>query len=129
MTNNIDSSYSHTTRNAQLLKLVMIWGLGVSGSILGSIGITILGYMLVKANYPNPSEWSAELLGAGFGMVLSIPLGSLCGGLAGTAIFSMRGNSQRTTRNTGIVTLVVSALIAGVVLVPTGFIMFILEHI
>jgi hypothetical protein len=129
MTNNIDSSNSHTTRNAQFLNLVLIWGLAVSSSILGSIVITILGYMLAKANYPNPSEWSAELLGAGFGMVLSIPLGSLCGGLAGTAILSMRGYSQRPTRNASIVACLAGALFSGVVLVPTGFIMFILEHI
>jgi hypothetical protein len=109
-----------------------IWGLAVGGSILGSIVIAILGYMLVKANYPTrTSEWSAEILGAVLGMGLSVPAGIAGGGLAGTwrATSSKHADSKPAALNASSVALVVGALVSGVVLAPTTFFLFILEHI
>jgi len=132
MTDNIDQSDHRVTRGARSLELVLIWVLAVGGSILGSIVIAILGYMLAKANYPTrASEWSAEILGAVLGMGLSVPLGIVGGGLAGTwkATSSKPADSKPATLNASIVALVVGALVSGIVLAPTAFLFFILEHI
>jgi hypothetical protein len=132
MTDNINQSDHRITRRARSIELVLIWILAIGGSILGSLIIAILGYVLAKVNYPTKtSEWSAELLGAALGMGLSIPVGVVGGGLVGTGIatLSVYVNSWRTTLIASIIALVVGVLVSGVALVPIGFIIWLMEHI
>jgi hypothetical protein len=68
MTNNIDQSNPPVTRRARSPKPVTTWGWALSGSLLGSFVVAILGYILARVNYPaRASEGSAELLAAVLG--------------------------------------------------------------
>ena len=127
MTDNMNQSNHRIKNRARFFELVLVWVLAAGGSVLGSIVIAILGYFLARANYPNPSEGSAAVLGAVLGMGLSIPAGIIGGGGTGTRIVT--GNSSHTKLRALIVACLVGALVSGVVLMPVAFILFLLEHI
>jgi hypothetical protein len=124
-------AYHRVTHGQRILELIWIWGAAASGSVIGSILVGILGYYLAEVNYPNTNESGAALVGAAFGMIFSIPIGIVGGGLAGTmsAALLVYLNSWRPTLIASASALVMGTLSSGVALVPIGFVFFGLGHI
>ena len=124
-------AYHRVTRGQRIGELLLIWGVAAGGSIVGSILVGMLGYFLSRVNYPNTNESGAALVGAAFGMLLSVPIGIVGGGLAGTllAALLLYLNSWRPTLIASAGALVMGAVVSGVALVPIGFVFFGIGHI
>lgn len=124
-------AYHRVTHGERIPELFLIWVMATGGSMLGSILVGILGYYLAQVYYPNTNEAGAALVGAAFGMIFSIPIGFVGGGLVGTMIaaFLVYLNFWRPTLIASASALVMGTLISGVALVPIGFIFFGIGHI
>jgi hypothetical protein len=112
--------------------LLAVWGAAFLGGTLGSVVIGLIGIRLAYVSYPNSElDQGAALVGAVCGSFLSIPIGIFVGGLAGVLIynFSSRRNSPRPAVPASLAAFMISALIAGVSLVPVGVLFFGLGHI
>ncbi len=116
-------AYLRLTRGARLLELVLVWIVAAGGSIVGSLIVAALGYILEK------SERSFEPIAAAIGMLFSIPI--VVGCVAGTMIAALLIyiNFWRPTLIASAGALVVSAFISGVALVPVGIFILALSHI
>jgi hypothetical protein len=122
-------AYDRVTHGARLRELLLIWIVAVGGSVVGSIISGILVFYLYGVQHPEES-YGAHLA-AGLGMIVSIPVGGVGGGLAGTMLAALLVylNTRRPTLIASIGALVVAALVSGVALVPIGLIVFGIEHI
>jgi hypothetical protein len=116
-------AYLRVTHGARILELVLIWAFAVGGSTAGSVLIAALDNSLAKVEDPYTSEWYAELLGAAIGMLFSIPIGIVGGGLAGTMLAALLIyiRSWRPTLIASAGAFVAGALASGLALVPIGF--------
>jgi hypothetical protein len=94
--------------------------------MVGSILIGILGYYVAGVDEPY-----TVLLATALGMFVSIPVGVVGGGLAGTMIAALLVylNAWRPLLIASVGALAVAALVSGVVLVPIGIIIFGIAHI
>ena len=123
-------AYYWVTRGTGILELLLIWGVALGGSSLGSVIIGILGIVLARVTYNTSEAWAA-LVGALFGIFLSVPIGVLIGGMVGTLIATLLvyRNFKRPTLIASVSAFVMAAIISGLALVPIGFIFFAIGHI